>query len=217
MEGFVENLCSINEFVENIRVDKFLYNTDAMVKAVSELYSLVFSYLSRVMDWIMKKRRTRLIASFNENLPERFESVIKQISSSAEKIRNLAQQSSRAEVRYHRQETESAHWDMMIRFHGVEARQAEMMHKLEAIEEYRRQESRYQRQLGHDVKSFLEENFRRERTTQYSLKPVSPDQLEVFAQTGLPLEKLNQSMSSPRPPVGLNDQVYLNASSQTCA
>lgn len=205
MEGFVENLCSINEFVENIRVDKFLYNTDAMIKAVSELYSLVFSYLSRVMGWIMKKRRTRLIASFNESLPERFESVIKQISSSADKIRNIAQQSSRAEVRYHRQESENAHWDMMIRFHGVEERQAEMMHKLEAIEEYRRQESRYQRKLGHDVKSFLEENFRRERMTQYSLKPVSPNQLEVFAQSGLQLEKLNQSMSSLRPLFGLND------------
>lgn len=202
MEGFVENLCSINEVVENIQVDKSLYKTDAMVKAVSELYTLVFSYLSRVMDWIMKKRRARLIASFNETLPERFESVIKLISSSADKIRNLAQQSSRAEVRYHREETESAHWDMMLRFNGVERQNAEIMHRLKAIEEYRRQELRNQRQLGHNVKSFLEEKFRYERAPQYSLKTVSPDQLEVFAQSGLPLEKLNRSRSSLGPPIG---------------
>lgn len=181
-----------------------------MIKAVSKFYSHIFLYLESVMDWIMKKRRTRLIASFNENLMDRFENDIRQISSSADAIRNLAQQSSRAEVRYHRQEAESAYRDIRLGLHGVERQNAEMMHRLETIsrrqaqiEEYRRQESRYQRQLGFDVKSFLEERFRHERMAQYSLRPLGPDQMEVFARSGLPLENLNQSTSFLGPPVGL--------------
>lgn len=205
----MQNLCSIGESVKDIQVDEILYNTDAMIEAVSRFYSNIFLYLESVMDWIMKKRRTRLIASFNENLMDRFENDIKRIRSSADAIRNLAQQSSRAEVRYHRQETEGAYRDIRLGLRGVERQNAEIMHRLEAInhrqaqiEEYRQHESQYQRQLGQDVKLFLEERARHERMIHYSLETVSSGHFQVLAQSGLPLEKLNQGLSSLRPPHG---------------
>lgn len=207
VEGFVENLCSISDHVKDIQVDKILYDTDAMVQAISKFYSHIFLYLETVMDWILKKSRTRLIASFNENLTDRFENDIKRIRSSAEAIRNLAQQSSRAEVRYHRQEAESGYRDIRLGLHGVERQNAEIMHTLEdmkrrqaQMEEYRRQESRYQKQLGLDVKLFLQERFRHEQMASYSLRSMTPDQMEVFAQSGLMLENSNRSMCSQRLP-----------------
>lgn len=203
VEGFVENLCSISDHVKDIQVDKTLYETDAMVQAISKFYSHIFLYLESVMDWILKRSRTRLIASFNENLTDRFENDIKQIRSSADAIRNLAQQSSRAEVRYHRKEAESGYRDIRLGLHGVERQNAEIMHTLEdmkrrqaQMEEDRRQESRYQKQLGLDVKLFLQERFRHEQLTLYSLKSMSPGQMAAFAQSGLMLENSNRSMSS---------------------
>ena len=203
MEGFVQNLCSIGESVQGIQVDKILYDTDDMIEAISKFYSHIFLYLESVMDWIMKKRRTRLIASFNENLMDRFENDIKRISSSADTIRNLAQQSSRAEVRYHRKETESAYRDIRLGLSGVERQNAEIMHRLEAmnhrqaqIEEYRQQDSRYQRQLGYNVKLFLEERTRHERMAQYSLETVRSNHLRL-PHSGLSLEKLDQGLSPP--------------------
>lgn len=208
VEGFVENLCSISDHVKDIQVDKILYDTDAMVQAISKFYSHIFLYLESVMEWILKKSRTRLIASFNENLSDRFENDIKQIRSSAEAIRNLAQQSSRAEVRYHRKEAESGYRDIRLGLHGVERQNAEIMYTLEdmkrrqaQMEEDRRQESRYQKQLGLDVKLFLQERFRHEQVASYSLKSMSPDQMKVFAQSGLMLENRSRSMSSQELPV----------------
>lgn len=208
VEGFVENLCSISDHVKDIQVDKILYDTDDMIKAISKFYSHVFLYLESVMNWILKKSRTRLIASFNENLTERFENDIKRIRSSSDAIRNLAQQSSRAEVRYHRKEAESGYRDIRLGLHGVERRTAEIMHTLEdmkrwqaQMEEDRRQESRNQKQLGLDVKLFLQEEFRHEQVASYSLKSMSPGQMEVFARSGLMLENPSRSMSSQGLPV----------------
>lgn len=208
VEGFVENLCSISDHVKDIQVDKILYDTHDMIKAISKFYSHIFLYLGSVMDWILKKSRTRLIASFNENLTDRFENDIKQIRSSADAIRNLAQQSSRAEVRYHRQEAESGYRDIRLGLHGVERQNAEIMHTLEEmkrrqaqLEEYRRQESRYQKQLGLDVKQFLQERFRHEQVASYSLKSMTPDQMEAFARSGLMFESPSRSTSSQGLPV----------------
>lgn len=98
---------------------------------------------------------------------------------------------------------------MRLGLHGVERQNAEIMHRLEEtnrrqaqIEEYQRQESRYQRQLGYNVKSFLEERARHERMAQSPHSALRPDEMEVFAQSGLPHESLNQSMSFLGPPVG---------------
>lgn len=208
VEGFVENLCTISDHVKDIQVDKILYDTDDMIKAISKFYSHIFLYLESVMDWILKKSRTRLIASFNENLKDRFENDIKQIRSSSDAIRNLAQQSSRAEVRYHRQEAESGYRDIRLGLHGVERQNAEIMHTLEEMkrrqaqmEEYRRQESRYQKQLGLDVKLFLQERFRHEQVASYSLKSMTPDQMEAFARSGLMFESPSRSTSSRGLPV----------------
>ncbi|KAL1847380.1 hypothetical protein Daus18300_013965 [Diaporthe australafricana] len=198
-EGFAENLCSISQSIEDIRIDLFLFNTGIVVEAVSELYGHIFLYLSSVMDWIMEKRRTRFMASFNENLVERFENDIKRIKTSAERIRNLAQQSSRAEARFHRLETESANRDLRLGLHGLARETAEMRYEMEAmkrrqakIEVDRQQEPRYQKQLGFNVRLFLEERTRHEQAAHYSVKIVSPDQLDVLAQSGLHLESLHQ-------------------------
>lgn len=173
-----------------------------MIEAISEFYGHVFLYLSSVMEWIMEKRRTRFIASFNENLVERFEDNVRRISQSAERIRNLAQQSSRAEARYHRLETEHANRDIRLGLRGLARQNAEIKHDLEVmkrqqaqIEEDRQEEPRYQRQLGYNVKLFLEERTRHERTAHYSLKIVSHDQLEILAQSGLQLEMVDQGKS----------------------
>ncbi|KAJ0123668.1 hypothetical protein J7T55_012135 [Diaporthe amygdali] len=211
--GFAENLCSINQSIGDIQVDLSLFKIDNMIEAISEFYGHIFLYLSSVLEWIMEKRRTRFIASFNESLVERFEDDIKRISQSAERIRNLAQQSSRAEARYHRLETENANRDIRLGLHGLARQNAEIKHDLEVmkrrqaqIEETRKQEPRYQKQLGYSVKLFLEERTRHEQTTHYALKIVSPDQLDILTQSGLQLEKLDQVTE-----VSSSDDVALNS------
>lgn len=173
-----------------------------MVEAVSELYGHIFLYLSSVMDWMMEKKRTRFIGSFNENLVERFENDIKRISTNAERIRNLASQSSRAEARFHRLETESVNRDIRLGLHGLARETAEMRYEMEAmrrrqvkIEEDRQQEPLYQKQLGYNVNLFLEERSRHARAIQYSVKIMSSGQLDVLAQSGLHLGSLDHGMA----------------------
>ncbi|KAK2601175.1 hypothetical protein N8I77_010643 [Diaporthe amygdali] len=213
-EGFAENLCSnCNQLIEDIRVDVFLFKTDNMIEAISEFYGRIFLYLSSVMEWIMEKRRTRFIASFNEDLVERFEDDIKRISKSAERIRNLAQQSSRAEARYHRLETENADRDIRLGLRGLARQNAEIIHDLEVIkrqqaqiEKHRQQEPRHQKQLGYNVKLFLEERTRHEHIAHYSLNIVNPHQAEFLVQSGLQLEELDQVAE-----VSSSNEVALNS------
>lgn len=76
-----------------------MFNTKAILEHVSELYGLIFIFLSAYMDWFMKKRRYRFLDSFNESLTQKFEKNISDINQKADQIRRMVEQSSRAEVR----------------------------------------------------------------------------------------------------------------------
>lgn len=98
-EGLSQSLQSIGQSVAACNRDLDMFNTKAILEHVSELYGLIFIFLSAYMDWFMKKRKYRFLDSFNENLTHRFEKNISDINQKADQIRRMVEQSSRAEVR----------------------------------------------------------------------------------------------------------------------
>lgn len=64
-----------------------------------DLYAHIFLFLTSTMDWLIEKRYKRMLDSFNENFSKRFDDEVNVIKHKGELIRNLAAQSSRAELR----------------------------------------------------------------------------------------------------------------------
>lgn len=98
-EGLSQSLESIGQSVAACNRDLYMFNTDMILEPVSELYRLVFVFLSAFMDYFMKKRRYRFLDSFNEDLEQKFKSEVSAIHQKAEQIRRMVEQGSRAEVR----------------------------------------------------------------------------------------------------------------------
>lgn len=153
----------ISERIEEAGRDLSLAETEAMKKLVANLYEHVFLFLNGVMDWIMQKRIKRLLDSFAGDFNERFEKEITKINEKAERVRNLASQSSRAELRVTRLMTESMSRDLRLGLEGLERYEAEMRLREERIErkmamdeEQKRQQYARISQLGGCVVVFLE-------------------------------------------------------------
>ncbi|WYZ34010.1 hypothetical protein EsH8_I_000286 [Colletotrichum jinshuiense] len=104
-----------------------------MQKLIADLYAHIFLLLTSVMDWMMKKRRKRLLDSFNEDLPTVFENELEKIKRVAERVRNLAAQNSRAEARSARLTLEETARDIRVGLEGERRHQAEMKHYAESI------------------------------------------------------------------------------------
>ncbi|KZL69634.1 phytanoyl- dioxygenase family protein [Colletotrichum incanum] len=133
VEGLSEALCTIGEYVNDCATDQELFRTEDMQKLIADLYSHIFLFLTSVMDWMMKKRRRRLLDSFNEDLPSVFENDLEKIKAISNRIRNLAAQSSRAEARSTRLTLEELAKDVRIGLEGERRHQAEMRHHAEGI------------------------------------------------------------------------------------
>lgn len=98
-DGLSESLLRIGQNITACTTDLEMFKTPIMLEHVSELYGLVFLFLSTFMDWFAKKRRYRILDSFNENLAQKFEDEVKAVTQKATLIRELVEQNSRAEVR----------------------------------------------------------------------------------------------------------------------
>lgn len=98
-EGLADALCSISENVTYIETEMEIFQTKAMREKVADFYAHVFVFLSTFMEWMIKKRRSRLIDSFNEKISGAFDSDINTLNDKSAAIRHLAEQSSRAEIR----------------------------------------------------------------------------------------------------------------------
>lgn len=105
-----------------------------MKELVVDLYAHIFIFLGSVMDWILEKRFKRLVDSFNESLSKRFESEVKVIRRKAERIRDLAAQSSRAELRATRLTVEGIERDVRVGLVASAREQAEMNYRMKRLE-----------------------------------------------------------------------------------
>lgn len=172
----------ISERIEEAGRDLSLVETEAMKKLVAKLYEHVFLFLNGVMDWIMQKRIKRLLDSFASDFNERFEKEITKINEKAERVRILASQSSRAELRVTRLMTENMSRDLRLGLDGLQRHEAEMrlreerMEKNMAMDEENRQQQ-YLRiaQLGGCVVVFLEADAAKWLALQHaSTRPLTP-------------------------------------------
>ena len=97
--GFAEALCSISENIAYVQVELEIFRTKLVLEKVADFYAHVFLFFSTFMEWVTKKRRTRLLDSFNDSATSTFDSDIKTLGDKAAEIRHLVEQSSRAELR----------------------------------------------------------------------------------------------------------------------
>ncbi|WDK13233.1 phytanoyl- dioxygenase family protein [Colletotrichum graminicola] len=133
VEGLSGALCTIGEYVGDCAIDQELFRTEDMQKLIVDLYSHIFLFLTTVMDWMMKKRRRRLLDSFNEDLPTVFEYDMEKIRTITNRIRSRAEQNSRAEARSARLTLEDLARDVRVGLEGERRHQAEMIHHAEGI------------------------------------------------------------------------------------
>ncbi|KAM7184346.1 phytanoyl-coa dioxygenase [Rhypophila sp. PSN 637] len=154
-EGLATALVAISENVAECQAELQLFQTEAMIEKVGDLYAHVFIFLSSYMDWMMRKRATRLLDSFNENLFRKFELDIQKINERSAAIRNLVAQSSRAELRETRLHVESLARDFRVGQEGEARHRAEMEYFAARIERelaMTRQERRQLEEEGRQVK-----------------------------------------------------------------
>lgn len=174
-EGLGESLSIIGDCIEDIQIDIELFPTDSMIHLVSEFYGQVFIFLAEVMDWIMAKKRKRLLKSFNDDLVATFEKDLERIVKRAERILRRAAQSSRAEGQFVRFKLESLDnrdvEDTRLGSTGLARQLAERQYVEERlqlqearIEAYRQEDLIRQQRLGHSLKLLLEEHLRNERS-----------------------------------------------------
>ncbi|KAK3994206.1 phytanoyl-CoA dioxygenase [Cladorrhinum sp. PSN332] len=154
-EDLGDALCAISENVAECQVELEIFRTTAMLEKVADLYAHIFIFLSSYMDWMMRKRATRLLDSFNENLFRQFEPDIKKITDRSNLIRNFVAQSSRAEVRATRLHVEDLKRDLRVGQEGEARHWAEMEYFAARIEREliaSRQERRELKEEGRQVK-----------------------------------------------------------------
>lgn len=154
-EDLATALVAISENVAECQAELQLFRTEAMIEKVGDLYAHVFIFLSSYMDWMMRKRATRLLDSFNENIFRKFELDIQKINERSAAIRNLVAQSSRAELRETRLHVESLVRDLRVGQEGEARHRAEMEYFAARIERELAMTRRERRQLeeeGRQVK-----------------------------------------------------------------
>lgn len=121
-----EALTEICENVSECLVNAELFPTPDLVDKIADLYAHIFVFLSSYMDYLMRKRRTRLLDSFNENSSQNFDTERNRIKSKINVIRNLVQQGHYAEGRDTRLTVQQIAQDVRVGQEGNERHQAEM-------------------------------------------------------------------------------------------
>ncbi|KAH6995839.1 hypothetical protein BKA56DRAFT_472670, partial [Ilyonectria sp. MPI-CAGE-AT-0026] len=132
-EGLADSLASISEHITECKAELEIFHTPRVVEKVADLYAHVFLFLSSVMDFLMRKRFSKMLDSFSENIYKKFEDDIQMINAKALAVRDIAAQSSRAEVRSTREQLELLNRDFRVGLQGDARHQAEMRDHAEWI------------------------------------------------------------------------------------
>lgn len=175
-KGIAESLSAIGEYCEDMQGDIHLFQTEPMMRLVSEFYGQVFLFLSGVMEWITKKWYKRMVNSFNDDLVLEFDMELESIKYKAKRIRHRAEQSHRGEGQYVRYKVDNfgheleGFEDKRLGTMGLARQQAERQYSEEKLQfqearsELKRQEyPAYEKQLGHMLKLLLEETLQSDR------------------------------------------------------
>lgn len=164
IEGISQAFNEIGDHVRDCTSELDLFPTEQMQGRISDLYAHIFLFLTSIMDWIMQKRYKRMLDSFNQNFMERFKVDIDLIKSHAERVRQLAAQASRAEVRVSRltadNEFRALRNDLRIGLEEIARTRAEIAYRDRLKEIELAEATRDREQLAHRTQlltSFLSE------------------------------------------------------------
>lgn len=169
-EGLSKALCEMGECIADCDIDLDHFKTQRMIEAVSLLYSHIFMLLSDFLCYCSKRSAKRLLDSFNDKLYEEHEAKIGEIRKQGAKIKEIAAQGSRAELRATRvivEDTKLSVEDLRqdvrtglegrARFEAEMLDQAERMHKeMTRMMEQKDETSEKLNQLANRVFRFLE-------------------------------------------------------------
>lgn len=126
-------LCVISEHIADCEVELELFKTEEMMGAVADLYAHVFLFLSDTLSWHLKKRRRRVLDSFNEKFFDRFEDEIDNIKYKSDAIKRKMGHGSAAEQRFTRIAVEETSRDLRVGLNGVMREQAELKYAAQQL------------------------------------------------------------------------------------
>ncbi|KAF5008483.1 hypothetical protein FDECE_5242 [Fusarium decemcellulare] len=106
VENFAKALDDITILIEDCKRDLTLFPHDEMVSLVVDLYTCIFQFLRRCLEWLMRPRHKRAADSFNEKLAELLQKDILEVKEKAHRIRLHATQSGLADGRITRHNVE---------------------------------------------------------------------------------------------------------------
>nr|XP_036574813.1 phytanoyl- dioxygenase family protein [Colletotrichum truncatum]KAF6781287.1 phytanoyl- dioxygenase family protein [Colletotrichum truncatum] len=183
-EGLSEALCAMSQHVNACKTDLEMFNMEDMQSLIAELYAHIFLLLTSVMDWMMKKRLKRLLDSFNDDLPSVFENEMGKIKAISDRIRNLAAQKARAELRSTRITAESSASmlrDIRVGLEGDRRHQAEMRHFAESIlREQMRSSDMWAAEKRHQLAVSIVDMLKEEAIGLLEARRAAPNQMRTF-------------------------------------
>lgn len=157
---------ALSEICDNVAdcVDNAeLFPTPELIDKIADLYAHVFVFLSSYMDYLMRKRRTRFMDSFNENSSQNFDTERTRIRSKVSVIRSMVKRGHYAEGRDTRLTVQQMAQDMRVGQEGNERHQAEMRDYAARLERELAHSRRERReltgrvaQLGFRIENLLE-------------------------------------------------------------
>ncbi|KAJ3546080.1 hypothetical protein NM208_g2190 [Fusarium decemcellulare] len=106
VENFAKALDDITTLIEDCKRDLTLFPHEEMVSLVVDLYTCIFQFLRRCLEWLMRPRHKRAADSFNEKLAELLQKDILEVKEKADRIRLHATQSGLADGRITRHHVE---------------------------------------------------------------------------------------------------------------
>lgn len=149
-EDLASALCAISENVAECEVELELFKTEAMMRAVADLYAHIFLFLSDTLGWYLRKRRKRLVDSFNEKFFDHFETEIDNIKRKSESIRRKAAQNMAAEQRVTRLTVEETGRDLRLGLQGIMREQAETKYAAQQMRtQMQRERAEWQEEKKH--------------------------------------------------------------------
>jgi hypothetical protein len=150
-KGLADALIEIGDHIEACQTELVIFPTENMQRSVGSLYAHIFCFLRGVMKWYMKKSRSRLLDSFNENLYDHFQEDVQNIKRFSDRVRRIAQQGMMAETRSTRIGVEDLQTNMQIGLYGVERSYVEQTRELGKLrDEQKKYREQVQRLLDRD-------------------------------------------------------------------
>jgi hypothetical protein len=139
-DELTQALCEISEHVADCDVELELFKTEDMRHAVADLYAHIFLFLTDTLSWYMKKRRKRIMDSFNEKFSDEHQDSIENIQRKSEIIKRKFTQKVAAEQRVTRLMVEETRKDLRVGLEGLYRAQVERTYQAQQIKSLRESE-----------------------------------------------------------------------------